>query len=131
MSIYSDYNNADHGNGRIIEAIVFRERTIVAGDVGTTVSFTFDAKAGNIVPPSTALAFIKTLDGNGGESAIATQDTTNLPDTWGTFTVSIVIPDNTFIGHTLQYGALSRATNFDSSGIFYDNMDVCSEPTTP
>ena len=66
LSIYNDYNNADHAAGNIIEAIVFRERTIVASDIGTTISFTFDAKAGNIEGASTALAFIKTLDPGAG-----------------------------------------------------------------
>jgi exo-beta-1,3-glucanase (GH17 family) len=123
LSIYNDYNNADHGLGRIIEAIVFRERTIVAGDVGTTLSFTFDAKAGNIEGASTALAFIKTLDPGAGFATtnFITEDTTNLPATWGTFTLSLPV-DASLVGQTLQYGFQSRASNFEGSGVFYDNL---------
>lgn len=48
LSIYSDYANQDHAVGRLIEANTFQERTITAGDVGTTIIFSFDAKRGNI-----------------------------------------------------------------------------------
>lgn len=48
LSIYSDYANQDQGIGRRIEANTFRERTIEAADVGTTIVFSFDAKRGNI-----------------------------------------------------------------------------------
>ena len=125
LSIYNDYNNADHAAGNIIEAIVFRERTIAASDVGTTISFTFDAKAGNIEGASTALAFIKTLDPGAGFATIdnITQDTTNLPATWGSFTLSLVV-DASKVGYILQYGYQTRASNFEGSGNFYDNITV-------
>ena len=127
LSIYNDYNNADHtnGTGNVIEAIVFRERTIVASDVGTTLTFTFDAKRGNIEGATTALAFVKTLDPGAGFATIdnITQDTTNLPDTWGTFTLSLVV-DASKVGYILQYGFQSRASNSEGSGVFYDNITV-------
>jgi hypothetical protein len=128
LSIYSDYNNADHGLGRIIEAIVFRERTIVASDEGTTLSFTFDAKAGNIEGASTALAFVKTLDPGAGFATtnFITEDTTNLPASWGTFTLSLAV-DASLVGQTLQYGFQTRASNFEGSGNFYDNVSVGPE----
>jgi len=132
MVIYNDYNNADHtnGTGNIIEANVFQERPIVAADIGTTISFTFDAKAGNIESPTTAEAFLKTLNPGDGfsESAADRLDTTSLGATWGTTTLSIdILPG--FEGHILQFGALSRAANETPSGNFYDNMSVCNAPT--
>jgi len=137
MSIYNDYNNGDHGNGppdlnRIIEAVVFQERLIVAADIGNTITFTFDAKQGNIESPTTAQAFIKTLNPGAGfsESASDTLDTTSLGATWGTYTLAVLIDGTTVeVGHVLQFGALSRAANFTPSGNFYDNMRVCSAPT--
>ena len=49
LVIFSDYGNTgDQMAGNRVEASTFRERTIVAGDVGTTISFSFDAKRGNI-----------------------------------------------------------------------------------
>jgi exo-beta-1,3-glucanase (GH17 family) len=122
LSIYNDYNNADHGAGNIIEAIVFRQRTIEASDVGTTIVFTFDAKKGNIVPPTTAAAFIKTIAGTNTTNALFV-DTTNLPATWNTFTISLPIITD-LVGQVLQIGFQSRATNFNSSGIFYDNITL-------
>jgi len=125
LSIYNDYNNADHAAGNIIEAIVFRERTIEASDVGTTIVFQFDAKKGNIVPPTTASAFVKTIAGSATTNALFV-DTTNLPDTWGTFTISLpIIPE--LVGQVLQIGFQSRATNYDSSGVFYDNIKLGPE----
>ena len=125
LSIYNDYNNADHAAGNIIEAIVFRERIIQTSDVGTTILFTFDAKKGNIVPPTTAAAFIKTIAGSDTTNNLFI-DTTNLPDTWDTFTISLPIGAD-LLGQVLQIGFQSRATNFDPSGIFYDNITLGPE----
>ena len=49
LVIFSDYNNRQEQEaGNFIEANTFRQRTIVAGDVGDTLIFGFDAKRGNI-----------------------------------------------------------------------------------
>ena len=138
MSIYNDYNNANHGDGppdlnRIIEAVVFRERTIVAADVGNTICFTFDAKAGNIEGATTAEAFIQVLDQVGstfGVLAFDTLVTTNIStEEWQDNNTICVPIDGSLDGQLLQYGGRSRASNFEGSGIFYDNMNVCSAPT--
>jgi len=134
MSIYNDYNNPNHGDGppdlnRIIEAVVFQERDLVAADVGNTISFTFDAKVGNIEGASTAEAFIQVLDKLGNSFGVIVDDvqiTTNLPATWSTFTLSVPI-DASLVGQLLQFGGRSRAANFEGSGILYDNMELCSE----
>ena len=55
---FSDYNNTDHAVGNLIEALVFQEFLIEAGDVGETWVFDFQAKRGNIEGASTAMAFI-------------------------------------------------------------------------
>jgi hypothetical protein len=117
---------------------VFQERSVEAGDGGTTLSFKFDAKRGNINDPadpncaapnvcdSTAEAFIQVLDSIGGSFNTLVDDvqvTTNLPDTWDTFTISIPI-DASLVGQTLQFGFRSRAQNYEPSGVFYDNVDV-------
>ncbi|MBT8452703.1 MAG: hypothetical protein KJO40_12115, partial [Deltaproteobacteria bacterium] len=48
LVIISDYNNADQNTGLRIESNTFRERTITAADLGSTLTFSFDAKRGNI-----------------------------------------------------------------------------------
>ncbi len=154
LSIYNDYNNGDHGNGFLIEANVFQEQIVGAGDVGETWTFKFDAKAGNINDPgftcdppcqscpcsTTAIAFIKTLDPNSGWglSNFITLDTTALPTAWGTYELSITIdgslaPGGTGpAGHILQIGYASTATFFQPSGNFYDNITFgsCGNGTT-
>lgn len=123
LTIYNDYNNTDHNNGFLIESNVFQEQVVSAADVGKTYTFQFDAKRGNIVAPSTAVAFIKTLDPTAGFSLTnnITQDTSDLLTTWDTFSVSITI-DGSLVGQLLQFGFLTTASNFEASGNFYDNI---------
>ena len=120
---YSDYNNGDHGNGNLIEANVFQEQVVGAGDVGTTWVFQFDAKRGNIEPDTTAAAFFKTLDPSAGYALTnyITVDMTNAPDTWTSHLLSIFITP-ALEGQILQFGFQNVATNYEGSGIFYDNV---------
>lgn len=132
LVVYSDYNNGDHNNGNLIEANVFRERTIVAGDAGRTLTFAFDAKKGNITGATTAIAFIKVLkqsDLSYATLAFPTVNTTNLPTTWGGYSVTVDITP-AMVGELIQFGFSSTATNYEPSGVFYDNI-VVSTLTTP
>ncbi len=124
LSIYSDYNNLDHGVGNIIESNTFREMTIDAANVGETWSFDFDAKLGNIVAPSEAFAFIKTIDpaNNYNMTNFINVETTAIDVTWQRYHLEIdIIPE--LEGQLLQIGFMNTATNYESSGIFYDNLD--------
>jgi hypothetical protein len=139
LVVYSDYNNADHADrtgddppgdpNRMVEANVFREQTIGAADVGSEWTFTFDAKKGNLVAPSTAFAFIKTLDPLNGYSTTnyLTVDTAAIPATWGTYSITITI-DAGLVGQILQTGFNATATLYDPSGVQYDNLSF-SSPT--
>lgn len=138
LSVYSDYNNADHANGRLIESLVFRERGIVAADVGRTVAFAFDARRGNINDPadplcpctSTAYAFVKTLDPASGFATtnLVQQDTTTLSDSWTRITVTLPI-DAGLVGQLLQVGFATTATRYQPSANFYDNLELANRPT--
>lgn len=125
---YSDYDNGDHALGNLIEANCFQEFTIGAGDVTETWIFTFDAKLGDILPPTTALAFIKTLDPNAGwaQTNFITVDMTSIPTTWNTYSLTITI-DPSLDGQILQIGFASTATLYQNSGIIYDNIDFSPE----
>lgn len=132
MVVYSDYNNGDHANGNLIEANVFREQTVGAGDVGKTCLFQFDAKRGNIEGASTALAFIKTLDPGAGWATtnFVTVDMTAVPTSWGTYSVSLVI-DPGLVGQILQFGFSNTTTHYVSSGVIYDNVGFYPDAATP
>jgi len=132
LNIYSDYNNGDHANGNLIEANVYHEQTIGAGDVGKTVVFMFDAKRGNLVAPTTAAAFIKTLNPMAGYATthFVTADMTSIPQTWDTYSVSLAI-DAGLVGQLLQFGFMSTATNYAGSGVFYDNIQFLPDSATP
>jgi hypothetical protein len=132
MVVYSDYNNADHGAGNQIEANVFQERTVGAADVGSTWTFKFDAKMGNLEAPTTALAFIKTLDPGAGYAMtnFVTVDMTSIPATWGTYSISLPIGAG-LVGQILQFGFANTCSNYKGSGVFYDNVSFSGVTPTP
>lgn len=138
INVFSDYNNSDHGAGRLIEANVFQEQTIAAGDLGSTWTFNFDYKASSNAGPSggtTTLAFIKVLDPNNSFATVAFQtlDTTNASNSAWTEGNSLnVAIDNSWTGNILQFGFASTATNFNPSGMYYDNVsfEAVPEPAT-
>jgi hypothetical protein len=123
LVVFSDYNNADHV-ANIVESNVFHEQTITAADVGTVWTFAFQAKLGNLEDGSTAAAFIKTLNPAAGWALtnFISADMTAIPTTWGGYSVSIVI-DASLSGQILQFGFMNTATNYEGSGVFYDNLD--------
>ena len=131
LVVFSDYNNGDHGVGNLIEANVFQEQTIVPSDVGKTADFSFIAAPGDLGGATTALAFIKTIDPNNGNlTNFVTQDTTSLPAGNSSFTLSLPI-DGSLVGQLFQFGFLNVATNFDPSGVNYDNVNLAiPEPGT-
>jgi hypothetical protein len=124
LSVYSDYNNQGaHTAGNLVEANVYHEQTVAAGDVGNTWTFQFDAKLGNLVSPTTALAFIKTIDPNNGwqMTNFITVNTTAIPATWNTYTISIPV-DVSLVGQFMQFGFASTATHNNASAVIYDNV---------
>lgn len=131
LSVYSDYNNGDHANGNTIESNVYREATVTAASVGQTWVFTFDAKMGNLVAPSTARAFIKTLNPAAGWAMtnFLYVDMTSIPVTWSNYSISIPITAG-LVGQILQIGFLNQATGYLASGIIYDNIIFNQQQTS-
>ena len=129
LVVYNDYNNADHGIGNQIEAVFFREYVIGAGDVGSTWTFSFDGKLGDIQAPTSSQAFIKTLDPNNGFalSNFLTQDTTSQPTTWSSYSLQLPITPG-LVGHIFQIGFDSVTSNFTPSGQIYDNINLVPAP---
>lgn len=132
LVVYSDYNNGDHANGNQIEANVFQEQTVDAADVGSSWTFNFDAKLGNLAPPSTALAFIKTLNPAAGYATtnFITVDMTAIPSTWNAYFLSIAI-DASLAGQILQFGFANTCTGYNPSGVFYDNVSFTKDVVVP
>lgn len=133
VSIFSDYENAGaQVAGDLVEANFYKEFTVDAGDVGKTWTFQFQAKRGDIVAPSTATAFIKTLDplDNYAVTNNVTQDMTNTPVEWSGGSLSLVI-DAGLVGQLFQAGFACTATNYDASAIFYDNIVLTDSAVPP
>lgn len=139
LNVYADYGNVGaNTNGDIMEASVYRELPITADDLGNRLTFTFDAKrptsppGSPVVAPSTAEAFIKTIDATFQQTNYITLDMTNISDTeWATFSISIDISDPALVGQTLQIGFGNTATNYENSGVFYDNITLFTPVNVP
>jgi hypothetical protein len=131
LSIFSDYGNVGaHEAGDLVETNIFQERNIDASNVGQTWTMTFDAKMGNLEGATTAAAFIKTLDPNAGYATtnVITVDMTNIPMSWGGYSVSLII-DAGLAGQIFQIGFMNTASNFEGSGVFYDNVNLSLDGT--
>lgn len=131
LVVYSDYG-ADQSIPNQFETNVYQERMVGAADVGSTWSFQFDAKHGNLVAPSTALAFIKTLNPSAGYAMtnFITMDMTGIPATWSSHSISITI-DASLVGQILQFGFANTTWSYTPSGIFYDNVSFRHDTATP
>ena len=137
LAIISDYNNdVAQPAGQRVEANTFQERTIVADDVGKTLTFSFDAKRGNINDPadpkcpcdSTANAFIKTFFNPAVPPLDFEQvDTTAIVVTWNRYSVTLGPIAADRVGATLQFGFSATASNYEPSQVFYDNVLVTTE----
>jgi hypothetical protein len=148
LNIYSDYNNGDQAiggascppdNSCTINTSVFRESTIGLGDIGSTWTLTFDAKSpfadgifdaaldntGNINKPTSASAFIKTLDPNAGYATTNDLriDMTGISNIdWGQYSLSIDLTDGALEGQIIQFGFNAVTTQYDNTGVYYDNI---------
>lgn len=123
LIVFSDYENGDHGLGYLIESNVFQEQTISAADVNDIWSFEFQHKHGNIEGSTSAKAFIKTIDpaNNWNMTNFITVDMTLSDSLWDGASLQIGI-DPGLPGQLLQFGFMSLATNYEGSGIYYDNV---------
>ena len=152
INIYSDYNNADQttggscgpNNSCTINTSVFQESTIALEDIGDTYTFTFDAKSpfengifdavldngDNASKPTSATAFIKTLD-PGANFATTNDiriDMTAVSNTdWDTFSISLDLTDPLLEGQLLQFGFNTVTTEYDDSGVYYDNISFTKD----
>ena len=137
MSAYSDYNNADHAAGNIINALVFQEQTIGAMDVGSTWRFSFDHRQNPLVTngagATTTQAFIKVIQVSNGSFATLFDNEFDSTDSsvvaWSSMALDILI-DPSYAGEVVQFGFSSFATNYDDSSRLYDNI-VWSEVADP
>lgn len=129
---FNDYNNADHGNGsnNLIEANFYREYIVGAGDAGDW-TFTFDAKLGDVDLANTSVtAFIKVLDPGAG-FATTTFETLDMGTAagieWNTFSITATI-DASQVGQIFQIGWYNVTSNFNTSGMVYDNVALTPAP---
>ena len=124
LNAYSDYNNADHAAGNLIESNLFNDIGTITNDmVGQTYGFGFDAKSGNILDTSTtASAFIKVINTSNNVIASSILDTTAVGTAWSNLGTSLLI-DAGMVGSLMQIGFNNTATLYEGSANFYDNIN--------
>ena len=133
LRVISDYLSGNQL--KYVDALTLQQQTIGADDLGSTWSFSFDAKlddiASDISGDSSASAWIRTIDGTNtlGETRLDI-NTANLGSNWGTYVISLLI-DPSWNGKTLEYGFKSAAKNYSPSGVYYDNLSLTGPPAVP
>lgn len=141
LSIFNDYNSWSPftaGPGVTIQTFVSNDIGLITGDmVGNTYSFSFDGKLGNIVDSTMgaqAEAFVKVLkssDSSWIELANNTFDSDALlTAAWSGGSIDLLV-DAGMVGETLQFGFNSTATDWDASGVFYDNLEFAPAVPVP
>ena len=137
LSVFSDYNpwSPFSAAGTEIQAFVYRDVGLVdISDVGTTLTFSFDAKLGNLAAPSQADAFIKVLDSIGGTYNefvnVSFDSDAGLTTDWSTQSVSFLV-DASLVGQLIQIGFTNTATDYGSSAVIYDNLNVGEVSAVP
>ena len=128
LFVYSNYLSKDQ-NSLYVDALTLQQQTIGDDDLGTTWSFSFDAKQGDITGTSSASAWIRAID-NGNTLAEDRLDTTSLGLNWGSYEVSLYI-DPSWNGKTLEFGVNSAATGYTMSGVYYDNFSLTGASAVP
>ncbi|MCP4292440.1 MAG: T9SS type A sorting domain-containing protein [bacterium] len=128
LSVFSDYENGDHAAGHLIVSSFFKEFNVTAADVGKVCTFSFQAKMGTLVAPSTAMAWIKTLDPSAGYSTSAedSKDMTATPADWDGSSLTLTI-DASQIGHIFQVGFSNDCALYAGSSIIYDNLVLTTD----
>jgi hypothetical protein len=130
LTVFSDYLNTDHADGKWVEALVYQEQMISAADVGSIWNFTFDVKQGDQMSDSSSYAFFKTLNSTLTTTSESILNTTALGADWSTRKLSLEI-DNSLVGQFLQFGFSSTATNYAPSGVLYDNINFSTPSSVP
>lgn len=129
--VYNDYLNGDHANGNYIEASVYKEQPVQTANVGQYAIFSFDVKksdfVGNGQGDAQMFAFLKVLDSLGGSFATIRERRIDLTDNsirnWDNVTITMEL-DPGIDGQLFQFGFASYASNYDDTGVLYDNVDV-------
>lgn len=141
LSIFTDANGWSPftgGPGVTIQTFVSNDLGLITGDmVGNTYSFSFDGKLGNIVDSTMgaqAEVFVKVLkssDFSYIELANNKFDSDTLLTTaWSGGSINLLV-DAGMVGETLQIGFNTTATDWDASGVFYDNLEFAPAVPVP
>ena len=81
--------------------------------------------------PTTSLAFIKTLDPGAGfatTSYIELDMSTVDNMTWNNFSLQLDVDGVALDGQILQFGWTTEATDYNDSGVYYDNLLIELDP---
>jgi len=149
LNVFSNYDDGVHALGVNLSYSIFQTQITSTADIGTTWRFSFDAKApaqagGNAggtpaIDPGTSASAEAFVLGFGPGFAfnfpIWNVDMSALsPTEWTTFDLDITFNEvnpGDWDGWAIQFGFKNVATNYDDSGVLYDNVSFAQVSTVP
>lgn len=134
LNAYSDYNNGDHANGLCIETNLFQERLLTAADAGTY-EFLFNTQAAfgddgqpiALGPNVVTNGFVKLLDPANGYATVWASEPILTAST-GAKSLTVPLAESA-AGLLLQWGFSTRASNYEATGRWYDDVSFALEGT--
>lgn len=125
LNVFSDYNNANHGDGACIETSVFQEITFSAADAGSY-TFMFVTETPDALGAGVdTFGFVKFLDPDNGWSLIGDPELVSTV-TAGTKSITVTL-DASLDGKIVQWGFSTIASNYEPSGRYYDSVSFAPE----
>jgi len=138
LNVFNDYNNEFHGDGsgNIVSSLIFQERNVLPENVGEVWVFEFDYRSGTspfgiadgLSNGSTAGAFVTVLMSSDNSFFTIdrfTFDTSAATDEFQRGSIEIEIIE-AHVGERLQFGFECAASNFASTGVFYDTLSFAT-----
>jgi len=144
LNVFSDYQNAAHGEGKTVESLLVKRYTISSADIGKTLTFSFDAKRPEVVSDGfggdsspavgngcagtcVAGALIKTIDpsDNYATTNDIRENTTEISQSeWTSYSMTLDLSDPLLEGQELQVGFDNSSSGYDNTGVYYDNVSI-------
>jgi len=126
LNAFSDYDNAGHAAGQCIETSVFQEVIFSAADAGSY-TFMFVTEATDALGTGVdTFGFIKLLDPDNGYGLIVDPPATVSTTSAGVKSITVTL-DASLDGKIVQWGFTTKASNYEASGRYYDNVSFAPE----
>jgi hypothetical protein len=128
LTAFSNYDDAVHANSNCLESSVFQEVIFDAGDAGEyTFSFDTELPPTPLGPGVTTYAFVKVINNVEPWNTLLFE---SVPTTTaGRKSIIVTLTSTDHGGKILQWGFSNTASNYETSGRWYDNLSFAPRNT--